>query len=83
MTAFVRGAAQLGRDVGLGDFLREAGWTLEDVYRNAGSTWTGIVVMAEPARVAHRARTRHSCPGDLARLLHVDDPLRLASTEAL
>jgi superfamily II DNA or RNA helicase/HKD family nuclease len=74
---FVRELQQIGRDVGLAGFLREAGVSLDELYRNPGWTWT---------RIRREARLPTLPPGPreeqlsraLGRLLHQDDPVRLA-----
>src|SRR5262249_27257127 len=63
--------------IGLADFLREAALELDDLYRSSGWTWSrlrreaGLPTAAEGPEEAHVARA-------IPRLLHLDDPDRLA-----
>ena len=70
---FVRELQQIGRDVGLGEFLREAGVSLEELYRNAGWTWTGIRREANLPTLPPGPRETQLSRA-LGRLLHQDDP---------
>ena len=78
---FVRELQQIGRDVGLAEFLREAGVSLEELYRNAGWTWTGIRREANLPTLPPGPRETQLSRA-LGRLLHQDDPLRLAFLQA-
>jgi hypothetical protein len=69
-----------GRDpaaITLSDFLRDAAVEIDDLYRSAGWTWSrlrreaGLSAVPEGPDEAHVARA-------ISRLLHVDDPDRLA-----
>ena len=75
--SFVRELNDLGRDVTLAEFLHETGVTLDELYRNAGWTWTrlrrevGLPTATAGPREGHLSRA-------LSRLLHMDDETRLA-----
>ncbi len=62
-------------DLALGDFLRESGLDLTDVYdgRHAWSDLRSDAALAPPARDRAEEELRRAC----GRLLHVDDPVRL------
>ena len=72
----------IGRDPPLADFLRETGLELEDVYARAGRSFTRLRRRAglEAAEEDERSERFERM---LARLLHVDDPLRLAGYRAI
>lgn len=76
--ALVEDLQGLGREVSLAEFLHEAGLELEDVYARRGHCWTRL-------RREAGLKTPAAGPAEdafargLARLLHVDDPLRLAT----
>ena len=74
----------LGRDVGLKEFLLETGAELEDVYAAAteGKGWTALrrrAGLPTPAAGALEPQLEKA----LARMLHVDDPLRLTGFQRL
>lgn len=82
--ALVEDLRAIGRDVDLATFLREAGLDLEDVYARPGRSWTRLRRRAglptpTPADAASEQRTERV----LARLLHVDDVLRLDGFRSL
>jgi len=77
MKTFVLELQQIGRDVGLAEFMREAGVSLEELYRNAGWTWTGIRREANLPTLPPGPR-EELLSRALGRLLHQDDPIRLA-----
>jgi hypothetical protein len=74
---FVRELQQIGRDIGLAEFLREAGVSLDDLYRNAGWTWTRIRREANLPTLPAGPREEQLSRA-LGRSLHQDDPVRLA-----
>jgi superfamily II DNA or RNA helicase len=84
LVAELRGMAEARRHAGgdpasitLADFLRDAALELDDLYRTAGWTWSrlrreaGLPTAAEGPHETHVARA-------IPRLLHLDDPARLA-----
>ena len=75
--SFVRELRDIGKDVTLGEFLRETGVALDELYRNTDWTWT---------RLRREVGLPTALPGPregqlskaLSRLLHLDDGTRLA-----
>ncbi|MCA8924047.1 MAG: DEAD/DEAH box helicase family protein, partial [Planctomycetes bacterium] len=76
--ALVEDLRGLGRDVSLPEFLHEAGVELEDVYARRGHCWTRLRREAGLATPAPGPQEPAFAEG-LARLLHLDDPLRLGT----
>ena len=74
--SFVRELRALGRDVSLSEFLRETGVGLEDLYRNAGWTWTRLRREVGLPTAQGGSREEHLLKG-VSRLLHLDDARRL------
>lgn len=80
----LRGMAESRRHAGLdpagislGAFLRDAALDLDDLYKSSGWTWSRLrreAGLATPAEGPDEARVARAIP----RLLHVDDPVRLA-----
>jgi hypothetical protein len=71
----LRGLTSGGRDLSLRGFLREAGVDLEDLYAH-GRCWTALR-RAAGLTVPPRVRGDGQVERALARMLHVDDPVRL------
>jgi hypothetical protein len=66
----------LGRDPTLGEFLRETGLEVEDIYPRAGRSFTRVRRRAGLEAVPE-AESSERFERMLARLIHIDDPLRL------
>jgi hypothetical protein len=63
--------------IGLADFLRDAALELDDLYKSSGWTWSRLrreAGLPEAPEGPHEARVARAIP----RLLHLDDPNRLA-----
>jgi hypothetical protein len=63
--------------ISLGDFLRDAALELEDLYKSNEWTWSRLrreAGLPTPSEGPDEARVARAIP----RLLHLDDPLRLA-----
>lgn len=74
----------LGRDVSLREFLNLSGADLEDVYAAPGRTWTQLRRLAGlPTPPTLPAVDEEPLARALARLLHLDDPLRLDAFRVL
>lgn len=68
----------MDRDVGLDEFLRETGLGLDDVYSRAGRSFTRLRRRVSlPTEPAKDPAVEERLERALARLLHVDDPVRL------
>jgi Domain of unknown function (DUF3427) len=74
---FVPELQQIARDIGLAEFLRQAGVSLDELYRNAGWTWTRIRREANLPTLSAGPREEQLSRA-LGRSLHQDDPVRLA-----
>jgi superfamily II DNA or RNA helicase len=75
--SLVRELRDIGRDIGLSEFLRETGVTLEDLYRGNGWAWTRLRREAGLSTPAAGPAEDRLLKG-LSRLLHTDDAKRLA-----
>jgi hypothetical protein len=74
----------IGRNVDLATFLNETGLDLEDVYARSGRSFTRLRRRAGlPTSPAQDAEVEERLERALARLLHVDDPARLAGYAAI
>lgn len=74
----------IGRDVGLAEFLRETGLELDDVYARSGRSFFRLRRRAGlPSPVAADSNTEERLERALARLLHIDDPVRLVGMTTL
>jgi superfamily II DNA or RNA helicase len=74
--SLVQELKSLGRDVGLLDFLRQTGISLEDVYRNPGWTWTRLRREAALPTPTH-VHGEDALLKSVSRLVHMDDASRL------
>jgi hypothetical protein len=74
---FVRELRQMGRDVGLAEFLREAGVAPQELYRGKDWTWTRVRREARLPAPAPGPREEQLARG-LGRTLHLDDGTRAA-----
>jgi superfamily II DNA or RNA helicase len=76
--ALVEDLRGLGRDVTLAEFVEETGVELEEVYASRGRCWTHLRREATlPTLPEGPAETKFA--KGLARVTHVDDPLRLSA----
>lgn len=81
VTGIVAELEQLG-DIGLAEFLERTGLELEQLYRPGDGTWSGLRKLAGLSLLP-AGPSDGVLDGSLRRMLHIDDPERMAYFDAL